>query len=241
MDFGLTCNLARSLVPSSVLQKLLATAFTMAGRAAAYQQSGESQTSTLDALSKRLSDDLRQHIRSLGSFPLLSKDWVSGLCARPISGRHGPHTARAQHCFTATLPRRAWAPGLCSAVHPVHGWSSGLTCSVSSIDGGHGQPETYFRDCCNGAAAAQEGRAGTTLTQPWACRLPVAPQPNTGRLQDSMTLWDKDDMAVRMVLEEGKLNMCLRVLQEYKAMTRGDGALQRAASVSCGALVRRAV
>ena len=28
-----------------------------------------------------------------------------------------------------------------------------------------------------------------------------------------MTLWDKDDMAVRMVLEEGKLNMCLRVLQ----------------------------
>jgi hypothetical protein len=56
-----------------------------------------------------------------------------------------------------------------------------------------------------------------------------------------MTLWDKDDMAVRMVLEEGKLNMCLRVLQEYKAMTRGDGALQRAASVSCGALVRRAV
>jgi hypothetical protein len=31
--------------------------------------------------------------------------------------------------------------------------------------------------------------------------------------QDVMTLWDKDDMAVRMVLEEGKLNMCLRVLQ----------------------------
>lgn len=28
-----------------------------------------------------------------------------------------------------------------------------------------------------------------------------------------MTLWDKEDMAVRMVLEEGKLNMCLRVLQ----------------------------
>jgi hypothetical protein len=31
--------------------------------------------------------------------------------------------------------------------------------------------------------------------------------------QDTMTLWDKEDMAVRMVLEEGKLNMCLRVLQ----------------------------
>ena len=31
--------------------------------------------------------------------------------------------------------------------------------------------------------------------------------------QDAMTLWDKEDMAVRMVLEEGKLNMCLRVLQ----------------------------
>jgi hypothetical protein len=36
-----------------------------------------------------------------------------------------------------------------------------------------------------------------------------------------MTLWDKEDMAVRMVLEEGKLNMCLRVLQGRSAHTPG--------------------
>ena len=55
--------------------------------------------------------------------------------------------------------------------------------------------------------------------------------------QEEMTLWDKEDMAVRMVLEEGKLNMCLRVLQEYKALVRpaGAGRHLRALSAVIGA------
>jgi len=54
--------------------------------------------------------------------------------------------------------------------------------------------------------------------------------------QEEMTLWDKEDMAVRMVLEEGKLNMCLRVLQEYKALVRPAGAFGAAAGAAAGTL-----
>ena len=43
-------------------------------------------------------------------------------------------------------------------------------------------------------------------------------------------------MAVRMVLEEGKLNMCLRVLQEYKTLVRPDGAFISAARSACSSL-----
>ena len=90
-----------------------------------------SQAATLESLSKKLSDDLRRHIKTLGSFALMSKEWLAMV-------------ESLQH--------------------------------ISSI-------------------AVMEQK------------LPK----QSG--QDVMTLWDKDDMAVRMVLEEGKLNMCLRVLQ----------------------------
>ena len=43
-------------------------------------------------------------------------------------------------------------------------------------------------------------------------------------------------MAVRMVLEEGKLNMCLRVLQEYKTLVRPAGAFVSAARSACSSL-----
>ena len=41
------------------------------------QGGGDSQAATLDSLSKKLSDDLRQHIKSLGSYALLSKEWLT--------------------------------------------------------------------------------------------------------------------------------------------------------------------
>ena len=112
------------------------------------------RSSQLDALSKRLSDDLRQHIKSLGSFPLLGRDWVTVT----NSLKHISEIAMMEQ----KLPKQAG--------------------------------------------------------------------------QDSMTLWDKEDMAVRMVLEEGKLNMCLRVLQEYRALVRPAGAHATAARASCAAI-----
>ena len=111
----------------------------MAARAAAYAQSGDSQAATLESLSKKLSDDLRRHIKTLGSFALMGKEWLSMVDS-------------LQH--------------------------------ISSI-------------------AVMEQKL---------------PKQAGG---DDMTLWDKDDMAVRMVLEEGKLNMCLRVLQVSAAKIGG--------------------
>ncbi len=37
------------------------------------------------------------------------------------------------------------------------------------------------------------------------------------------TLWDqeKDELSIRILLEEGKLNLCLRVLQNFKETERG--------------------
>ena len=71
----------------------------------AAQGGGDSQTATLDSLSKKLSDDLRQHIKSLGSFSLLSKEWV-GTAVRPLRPqpralllRPAPALAEAHGCL----------------------------------------------------------------------------------------------------------------------------------------------
>ena len=50
------------------------------------------------------------------------------------------------------------------------------------------------------------------------------------------TLWEEDEVVVRFILEEGKLNMCLRVLQEYKALVRPAGAFGAAAGAAAGTL-----
>eukprot|EP00239_Pterosperma_sp_CCMP1384_P002268 CAMPEP_0197846372 /NCGR_PEP_ID=MMETSP1438-20131217/3124_1 /TAXON_ID=1461541 /ORGANISM="Pterosperma sp., Strain CCMP1384" /LENGTH=324 /DNA_ID=CAMNT_0043457995 /DNA_START=430 /DNA_END=1404 /DNA_ORIENTATION=- len=41
---------------------------------------------------------------------------------------------------------------------------------------------------------------------------------------DGGTLWDRDELTVRFVLEEGKLNVCLRCLVEFKAYMRDNNA-----------------
>lgn len=42
--------------------------------------------------------------------------------------------------------------------------------------------------------------------------------------KDAGTLWDqeRDELAVRILLEEGKLNLALRILHKYKELTRSD-------------------
>ncbi len=52
------------------------------------QGGGDSQAATLDSLSKKLSDDLRQHIKSLGSYSLLSKEWLATVRPRPVELPH---------------------------------------------------------------------------------------------------------------------------------------------------------
>eukprot|EP00741_Cyanophora_paradoxa_P015784 tig00020904_g15239.t1 len=37
---------------------------------------------------------------------------------------------------------------------------------------------------------------------------------------EESTLWEREELTVRFLLEEGKLNMCLRVLNEFKSSTR---------------------
>jgi hypothetical protein len=37
------------------------------------------------------------------------------------------------------------------------------------------------------------------------------------------TLWDRDELAVRFLLEEGKLNLCLRLLSEYQEFAQRPG------------------
>ena len=71
----------------------------------AAQGGGDSQTATLDSLSKKLSDDLRQHIKSLGSYSLLSKEWV-GTAVSPLRPqpralllRPAPALAEAHGCL----------------------------------------------------------------------------------------------------------------------------------------------
>lgn len=36
------------------------------------------------------------------------------------------------------------------------------------------------------------------------------------RDNDDATLWEGDELTVRFLLEEGKLNLCLRLMHEYK-------------------------
>jgi len=43
------------------------------------------------------------------------------------------------------------------------------------------------------------------------------------RKADSGTLWDRDELTVRFLLEEGKLNLCLRLMVEYSQFTRVSG------------------
>lgn len=127
----------------------------MASRKDAYAQSDSmaTQASTLDSLSKKLTDDLRTHIKTLGSFELLGKQWYS------------------------------------------------MVDSLKHISG----------------IALMEQRMPKKAGQ------------------DEMTLWDKEDMAVRMVLEEGKLNMCLRTLQEYKTLVRpANSFMGRAKAAAAG-------
>lgn len=40
------------------------------------------------------------------------------------------------------------------------------------------------------------------------------------RKADPGTLWDRDELTVRFLLEEGKLNLCLRLMTEYSQFTR---------------------
>jgi hypothetical protein len=43
------------------------------------------------------------------------------------------------------------------------------------------------------------------------------------RKADAGTLWDRDELTVRFLLEEGKLNLCLRLMVEYSQFTRSPG------------------
>ena len=61
------------------------------------QGGGDSQAATLDSLSKKLSDDLRQHIKSLGSYSLLSKEWLGTVRSLPPAAPPTPRVARSSH------------------------------------------------------------------------------------------------------------------------------------------------
>ncbi|RHY37642.1 hypothetical protein DYB25_007491 [Aphanomyces astaci] len=39
--------------------------------------------------------------------------------------------------------------------------------------------------------------------------------------QDNATLWECEELALRYILEDGKLNLCLRLLVEYKDYEHG--------------------
>ncbi|KAK3285884.1 hypothetical protein CYMTET_6526 [Cymbomonas tetramitiformis] len=47
------------------------------------------------------------------------------------------------------------------------------------------------------------------------------------------TLWDRDELTVRFVLEEGKLNMCLRALVEYAEKKQETSKFEGAVANSC--------
>ncbi len=86
------------------------------GACADVQAGGDSQAATLDSLSKKLSDDLRQHIKSLGSFSLLSKEWLTTV--RGPRHRQMPTLTRQSACSSPCprLWRSVLAPVSCTTL-----------------------------------------------------------------------------------------------------------------------------
>lgn len=113
--------------------------------------SAKDEVDELENLSEKLTADLRKHIRSMGSFPILSDQW----------------------CEMADVLSRV-----------AH---------ISEMES-------------------------------------KLPQPKKGA-----TLWETEELALRYLLEDGKLNLCLRNLDEYKRFQRSDiknGASGRAANLN---------
>ncbi|CAM9751222.1 unnamed protein product [Ectocarpus sp. 12 AP-2014] len=126
----------------------------MARRPQAYQsKNGED---SMEALSAKLSADLRGNIRALGAFPLLSDEW----------------------CKMAT--------------------ALGRIAEISEAEA------KLTQDCIEGERKTGEGKD---------CQ---------------KTLWEGEEMALRYVLEDGKLNVCLRNLSEWRKFHRNrrDGGGQ---------------
>ena len=43
--------------------------------------------------------------------------------------------------------------------------------------------------------------------------------------QEDQTLWEGDQLTIRFLLEEGKLNLCVRLMHEYKKWRRSAGVM----------------